>query len=203
MKSYIKIPMLVGIIFEGIALSLALIMYFNQERILRNLSSVKTGSEKVFPVTITMYIVMLIVYVIYMLIMSTYEGSSARGVGIGMTAAWVILCILSPLISSVATTLSAGKGTDALAALSMLTSQISQYTAPFTIIASAMVITAIARFGVENEYREPAGINPAIFGQGYTPMQGTAPFSGYMPAQGPVPVQQPASTQNTDQGQGQ
>ena len=86
-----------------------------------------------------------------------------------------------------------------LAALGLLSSQITMFVTPLSVIASALTLIAIGRFSVENEYREaaPMGINPAVFGQGYTPVQTTAPFTGYTPDQTYVP------TQNTDQGRGQ
>ena len=86
-----------------------------------------------------------------------------------------------------------------LAALGLLSSQITMFVTPLSVIASALTLIAIGRFSVENEYREaaPMGINPAVFGQGYTPVQTTAPVTGYTPDQTYVP------TQNTDQGRGQ
>ncbi len=203
MKSYIKVPMIAAIILEALIVLISMIMYFNQTKIIRNMSGSVPPTGKVFPSALLLYISMLILYIIYFLIMATYDGSSCRGVGNGMLAAWIVFNIAYPYASSVQSKITAMKGSDSLAAVSILTSQISIFVTPFSVIASALVLLAVGRFSVESEYREaaPMGINPAVFGQGYIPAQGYTPVQEYTPVQGYTPTQGNVPEQNDQQGQ--
>ncbi|MCR4585847.1 MAG: hypothetical protein K5686_09015 [Lachnospiraceae bacterium] len=171
MKSYIKGPIVAGIIMEGLVLALSLLLYFTQDKLRAMMSISMHIGVKIFPYQIIEYLVLFIAYVIFLLVMSSFEGSSSRGACVGMLAALVIINIASPYLISLQNVFGARTSTEYVGALSVLSSLISRYTAPLSTIATTLVIVAVARFGVEGEYREPsapAGIAPAAFGGGYT-----------------------------------
>ncbi len=194
MKSYLKVPMTGAIILEALSLLVAIVIYMSRETIVRGVAggTISMNGARVFPAAIVVYLVMLIVYVIYLLVMSSYEGSSYKVAGLAMMVSWIVINIAAPYISSIQNWFMARKGNDVLSVISILSSKISMISTPLNIIASALVLVAIGRFSVENEYREaaPMGINPAVFGQG-----------GYMPVQGYTQGQNFMQDQSNTQGQ--
>ena len=190
MKNYIKIPMIAAIVLEAFALLIAFGMYMNQDQIINSIGR-NLDIGKIYPAAITLYIITFAVYIIFFLVMITYDGASCRWVGDAMVIVWIIFSTASPYVSVIQNRAIAIRGSDYVAAMSILTSQISMFVSPLSIIAAALALVAIGRFSARNECREavPMGVDPAVFGQ------------GYMPAQGYTPVQESVPGRNHEQGQ--
>ncbi len=158
MKPYIKKPMIAALILQSIALVIAFAMYLGREKLVgaRLGTLADEAAEMSIPLNIWMMIISLIMMIIYMLVMSSYEGEAYRGCAALMLAAWCVVSIISPYLQTLTTAVGAKLGgADSLAARSTLMSLTSLFTAPILTVSSVLAIVALGRFGVENEYREP------------------------------------------------
>lgn len=183
MKSYVRIPMIAAIVFEALALITAFAMYLNQDQIISSMVGTQLNVGKIYPSAITMYIIVFAAYIVFYIVMAAYDGALCRWVGDAMMAACILISIVTPYIISIQNITASSMGSDHLAALSLLSSQISMIVSPFSVIATALALVAIGRYSVEKECREavPMEVNTAVFGDGYMPMQ------SYTSAQGSEP----------------
>ncbi len=146
MDKRIKIPMIIGIVLQGVALLIAMGCYMIQES-MKTMQGIKVG-EKVFPDTITNIAIILVLHIIALLAMQTYEGQSRRLIGGLLAAAYCVVSVATPIIARITAVFDSRRGAEFLAAKNVLASMISLFASPFTIISNVLVLIAVGRYGI-------------------------------------------------------
>ncbi len=146
MDKRIKTPMIIGIVLQGLAVVIALGCYLLQGA-LPTMSNLKTG-ETVFPDSMITMVITLLLHIITLLVMQTYEGESRRMIGGILAAAYCIVNVATPIISRITAFFDSRKGAVFIAAKGVLASMISMLSSPFTIISLVFVLIAVGRYGV-------------------------------------------------------
>ena len=150
--SKIKIPMIIGIILYGIALLIDLLCV-GLQRVLISFQVTVTKEFIIFPFILVSHIAILLMYIIFLILMLKYRGSSRKTAGIIMiviysvvNVAYPYLIMLSNQISNA--TGSALYGTEYIVAKTALEWFIEVTTVPFTVVSSVFVLIAIGRYGI-------------------------------------------------------
>ncbi|MBR4759942.1 MAG: hypothetical protein IK078_07335 [Lachnospiraceae bacterium] len=145
----IKIPMIAGIILQGIAVLIGIIAYVGQI----GLGSIPglhiTG--KVFPDTLATMTITLLMHIVCLLVVQTSQGQSNRTYGIIMVVVYCAVNILSTYVARIATYFETRNGAEYIAAKSVLASTISMLTSPLCFVSLALVLIAIGRYGVSGQ----------------------------------------------------
>ncbi len=151
MDKRIKTPMIIGIILQALAFVIAFGCYLLQSSV-AFVQNVKIGG-KVFPDTLITIVIVLLLHIIALLVMQTYEGESRRLVAGALAAAYCVVNVVSPIASRIAAFFDSRKGAEFLAAKSVLSSTISMLSSPFTFISLVFVLIALGRYGVSEELK--------------------------------------------------
>ena len=146
MDKRIKTPMIIGIVLQGLSFLIAFGCYLMQSS-MNSMKNMAIG-EKVFPDTLVTIAVVLLLHIIALLVMNTYEGESGRLIGGILAAAYCVVNVASPIISRITLIFDSRKGVEFIAAKNMLSSTISLLTSPLNLISLVLVMIAVGRYGV-------------------------------------------------------
>jgi len=148
----ISTPMAIGVILQGIAMIIYLIMFFAQKSIMpAGINEEISGL--VFPVDFMVVIIVMFFYVAVLLVMLTSDNESRKLFSIIMLVVYAIIRVVSPYISSASNVILARKGDAELAAVSTLSSTANMIIVPFTLVSGILVIVAIVKYGMSETNR--------------------------------------------------
>ena len=141
-----KKPMVAAIILQSIALVIGIAVYFAQG-VLGTMQRLGTG-QMVFPSALESLVIALLLHIICLLVMRTYEGESRNSIATLMIVAYCVVHILSTYLGLVSNVFASRQGAAYVAAKGMLTSYINICTSPLTFISLALALVAIGRYGI-------------------------------------------------------
>ena len=164
----IRIPQIIAVILEGIAVFVAVLITLGQNSFISGLGYVPTG-RKMIPPNLIVIILHFILYLVYLIVMHNYRGRSRRGIA----AFFIIAVSVIGLLVSLTTTFSARitqklLGAAALAAWSMVSTYVNSFTVFVTTPAMVLFYVSAGRYGVSKveNYEETAYQGPSY--SGYT-----------------------------------
>ncbi|MCR5214003.1 MAG: hypothetical protein K6E10_06280 [Eubacterium sp.] len=148
----ISTPMAIGVILQGIAMIIYLILFFAQKSI------TPTGineeiSGLVFPVEFMVVIIVMLFYVAVLLVMLTSDMGDRKTFSIIMLVVYAIIRIVSPYLIVISNVILSRKGEAQLVAVSTLSSTANMIIVPFTLVSGILVIVAIVKYGMSETNR--------------------------------------------------
>ena len=151
----IKLPMFLSLISYSVSFLIMVLLTLGQSSVQGVFMS--NGTDvKIFPAAMFTGILTLLMYVVFSLYMITYKGDNAKTAEIVMLIVYVVVNLLMTYMTTIVASLFySRKGAEYIAASSSLGSAISLCTAPFSVIASVLMIVAIGRFGVSQNIVNP------------------------------------------------
>ena len=146
----VKLPLIVGLIIQGIAVIIGLGFFVAQNSLVNTM--IGTGAENkktIFPLGLLSIIILLILHIITFLVIKTYEGNNRRMVEIFLVAAYCLRGLLSVGFTYLVNVLYYARlGVETIAAASAINNLYSIIVTPICTISIFMVIIAIGRYGV-------------------------------------------------------
>ena len=146
-ENNVKIPQIIALILQGLVLAIAVLNVLSQKSILIGMGIQLSGPSMV-PLQVYICGICFLIQLIFMFITLKYEGKSRRLIAGIVAAAYCLINITSQWLNIVSNMMIARQGADRLAGYSALTSTISNSTAPFLVVASALFFIALGRYGI-------------------------------------------------------
>jgi hypothetical protein len=147
LQKNIKILMTIGVVVYAIALVIDIICVICQKSIVTGTMNISIDNN-IFPFVLGYQLTAFLMYIVFFLVILTYDGNSKRTVGIVMLVVYSIVNILNPYINMISNAISARLGSEYLAVSSYLTGIISNITAPFVVVSTVLMLIAIGRYGI-------------------------------------------------------
>ena len=145
LQKNIKILMTIGVVVYAIALVIDIICVICQKSIVTGTMNISIDNH-IFPFVLGYQLTAFLMYIVFFLVILTYDGNSKRTVGIVMLVVYSIVNILNPYINMISNAISARLGSEYLAVSSYLTGIISNITAPFVVVSTVLILIAIGRY---------------------------------------------------------
>ena len=144
----IEIPMIIGVILQGLGFLVYLICIFAQRSIYPDRINVQ---GLIVPYDFVVLCIVLLLYIIFMLAIFTSNTDSSRMLCIVMLVVYAIVRVLSPYIALLSNVILSRKGAEYISAAGILASTANIFTAPLTTIAAILVIVAVGRYGISSK----------------------------------------------------
>ena len=168
LENNIRIPQIISVILEGIAMFVAVLITLGQNNLTGGLGYSTTGL-KMIPPTLIVIILHFILYLVFLIVIQTYRGRSRRGIA----AFFIVVVVVISLVVPLTTTLSARLtqklfGAAGLATLSVVSSYVSIFTVALTAPAAVLFYISAGRYGVSKveNFEDPSYQGPSY--SGYT-----------------------------------
>ncbi len=150
LNSSIKIPMIIGMILQFVAITAYLIIIFLQKSLLD--SRITDDINRiVIPADFYLQLIIAVLYAIFFLVMSASNSGSQRVQAVVMLIAYSLVRIANPYIIMLSNYLSSRYGAAHLAASSTLNSTANLVVSPLVIIAAILILVSIGRYGIIDE----------------------------------------------------
>ncbi|MBR5419685.1 MAG: hypothetical protein IK115_00905 [Lachnospiraceae bacterium] len=147
-ENNVKIPLIIAVVLQGIALLVALTCVLTQESIIPALANGPLIQRKIVPINFYIIVTELILQLGFLLTVFFYGGEARRGIA----AVFAILkCVLSLSVlglTMLTNVILARQGSEMLTAHSLVSSSISTSTLAFTVVSSALFFIALGRYGI-------------------------------------------------------
>ena len=167
LENNIRIPQIISVILEGIAMFVAVLIVLGQNSITNGLGA--SSNPKLLPPTLIVIILHFILYLVYLIVIHNYRGRSRRAIA----AFFIVTVSIIGLGVSLTTTFTARfaaklLGSAALAAWSMVSSYVNSFTVFLTTPAAVLFYISAGRYGVSKveNYEDPGYQGPSY--SGYT-----------------------------------
>jgi hypothetical protein len=171
LENNIRIPQIISVILEGIAMFVAVLIILGQSSFTGGLGGLgaTAPNAKVLPPAVIVIILHFILYLVFLIVIQNYRGRSRRGIA----AFFIVVVVVISLVVPLTTTLSARLtqklfGAAGLAALSVVSSYVSIFTVVLTAPAAVLFYISAGRYGVSKveNYEESVYQGPSY--SGYT-----------------------------------
>ncbi|MCR4618839.1 MAG: hypothetical protein K5669_11730 [Lachnospiraceae bacterium] len=152
-KKNVKIPAIIALSIQGANVFVSLLIVFLQDLLKGpfNYPNALKGI-KVFPPSVINSIITLILYAIFFYVINNYSGDRRRGIGIAFFSIAVGISVITfPITTLVQYTYATFMGSEYLAAVSILTSNISLYTFVLSASAAPFYFIAVGRYGISKK----------------------------------------------------
>ena len=168
LENNIRVPQIIAVILEGIAVFVAVLITLGQNSFISGLGYVPTG-RKMIPPTLIVIILHFILYLVYLIVIHNYKGRSRRGIA----AFFIVAVSVIGLAVSLTTTFSARfaskfLGAAALAAWSMVSSYVNSFTVFLTTPAMVLFYVSSGRYGVSKVENYESSVYQGPSYSGYT-----------------------------------
>ena len=151
LENNIRIPQIISVILEGIAMFVAVLIILGQSSFTGGLGGLgaTAPNAKVLPPAVIVIILHFILYLVFLIVIQNYRGRSRRGIA----AFFIVVVVVISLVVPLTTTLSARLtqklfGAAGLAALSVVSSYVSIFTVALTTPAAVLFYVSAGRYGV-------------------------------------------------------
>ncbi|MBR5090996.1 MAG: hypothetical protein IK093_16330 [Ruminiclostridium sp.] len=147
----IKAPMTAGVIVHGIAVAADLLSVIFQNDVYKTMQG-SFLNETVFPFTVVSHIIIMVMFIVFLMTMLLYKGTSRKLAGIVMVVIYCITGVVMPLVDIFATILTGRfAGAGQLAAYNTLKTFIGMVSSPFIVVSTVLVFIAIGRYGISKQ----------------------------------------------------
>ena len=150
----VGIPMIIGVILQGLSFIVYLICIFAQRSIYPAVINIQ---ELIISFDFIVLCIVMLLYIIFMLAILTSDTDSRRMLCIVMLVVYAIVRVVSPYISILSNVILSRKGVEYISAVGTLTSTVNTFISPLTTIAAILVIVAVGRYGISGAFYESSG----------------------------------------------
>ncbi len=144
----IKIPQIIALILQGLALAAAVLCVLSQQSIVAGMSSIQYSGPAIVPVTLYLIGIGFLIQLIFLFITLKYEGRNRRVIAGIVAALYCLFNMSTQWLAMLSNMVMARQGQERLVANGLVTSAISNSTGPFLVIASALFFITIGRYGI-------------------------------------------------------
>lgn len=168
LENNIRVPQIIAVILEGIAMFVAVLITLGQNNLTGGLGYSTTGL-KMIPPTLIVIILHFILYLVYLIVIHNYKGRSRRGIA----AFFIVAVSVIGLVVSLSTTFTARfaqkiLGAAALGAWSLVSSYVNSFTVFITTPAMVLFYVSSGRYGVSKVENYEGSVYQGPSYSGYT-----------------------------------
>ena len=144
----VKIPQIIALILQGLALVLSILSVISQRSIASALSSLQFSGPAIVPLPVYITGIGFAIQLVFLFVTSGYKGNRRRLIAGIIAAIYCLVSISSQWLNLLTNILIARQGAERLAVAGLLTSAISNSAGPFLTVSSALFFIALGRYGI-------------------------------------------------------